>query len=224
MQIVVAKDMMSAMVMLAMEIEESTFISGLDVPHSEQQCHCADVGMRIAVQMQKFAFQARVWTRPATTPSPALLVTKRVPAQNTNTDCNRRVAAPVAIDNADHASSGVIKFSGYTLDGSLDVNKSLPTTSKIAASGSMFQPTLGSSASTCGIPLFASFGTASVGSELSFHDVVNYSGERSHRDGLGKRRFSGRRRKNSGGRESSPSLWSCGPRVSGERERGRGEC
>ena len=93
MQIVVAKDMMSARVTLAMEIEESTFISGLDVPHNEQQCHCADVGMRIAVQMQKFAFQARVWTRPATAPAPALLVTKRVPAQNTNTIATGRVAA-----------------------------------------------------------------------------------------------------------------------------------
>ena len=90
--------------------------------------HCADVGMRIAVQMQKFAFQARVWTRPATTSLSCPFGYEEGSSAEYEHDCNRRVAAPVAIDNADHASSGVIKFSGYTLDGSLDVNKSLTTT------------------------------------------------------------------------------------------------
>ena len=33
---------------------------------------------------------------------------------------------------------------------------------------------------TCGIPLLASFGTASVGSEVFFHDVVKYSCEDVH--------------------------------------------
>ena len=44
-RIVVAMDMKSARVMLAMEIEESTFISGLDVPHSEKHSpvHCEKV-------------------------------------------------------------------------------------------------------------------------------------------------------------------------------------
>ena len=211
------------------------------MPHNEQQCHCADVGMRITVQMQTLAFQARVWTRPATSPAPALLVTKRVPAQNTITIARGRVAArQLPSDNGDHASSGVIKFeetvlcechSGYNIDGSPDVNKSFTTTCGVAASGyiGIFIPLLATARRplchkvTCGIPLLASFGAASVGSEVSFHDVVNYSGERSHRDGLGKRRFSGRRREISGCRESSPSLWSCGrPRVSGERAWPRG--
>ena len=99
-------------------------------------------------------------------------------------------------------SSSLLRcHSGYSLDGSPDVNKSFTTTCGVAASGSMaFYPTLGSSASTtchkvtCGIPLLASFGTASVGSEVSFHDVVQHSGEKGHRDwlGRGKRRFSGR--------------------------------
>ena len=57
----------------------------------------------------------------------------------------------------------------------------------VAASGSMARsPTLGSSAPTIchkvtrGIPLLASFGTASVGSEVFFHDVVEYSCEDVH--------------------------------------------
>ena len=109
-------------------------------------------------------------------------------------DCNREsYGVPIAIDNADHASSGVIKFeetvlcechSGYGLEGTPDGNKSFTTMSGVAASGLMaWSPTLGSSASTtchkvtCGIPLLASFGTASVGSEVFFHDVAKYSCE-----------------------------------------------
>ena len=47
----------------------------------------------ITAQMQMLAFQARVRTRPATTPAPAFQVTKRVPARNTNAIATGRVAA-----------------------------------------------------------------------------------------------------------------------------------
>ena len=62
-------------------------------------------------QMQMLAFQERVWTRPAATLAPVLLVTKRVPVRNTNTTARGRVCGvPVAIDNADHTPSSATMF------------------------------------------------------------------------------------------------------------------
>ena len=135
------------------------------------------------VQMQTLAFQARVRTRPETTPAPALLSGPSGDEESSSVeykhDCNRKsCGVPVAIDNTDHASSSAIKFeetvlcvcrSGYILDVTLDENKSSTTTCGVAANGSMvWSPTPGSSAlNTCMKVVF-------------FHDVVKYSCEEGH--------------------------------------------
>ena len=94
---------------------------------------------------------------------------ERVPAQNANTIATGRVVAYSCHRHADHAYSSAIKFedtvlcecnSGYSLDGTLDGNKSFTTTCGAAASGSMpVSPT---------------------GGEAFFRDVVRYSCEEVH--------------------------------------------
>ena len=108
-------------------LKHTMLISGLDLPHSEQQRHCAGhrqgelfiARLCITAQLQMLAF--RVWTRPAITPAPVLVVTKTFPA-------------PVAIDNADHTPFNPAMFeetvtyechSGHSLDGTPDGEQEL---------------------------------------------------------------------------------------------------
>ena len=85
--------------------------SNCDAANAFQRVDVHGLGMYITVQIQMLAFQACVRTRPATNPTPALLVTKRVAAQNTDTIATGRVVAcqlPSTMLN--HASSDLIKF------------------------------------------------------------------------------------------------------------------
>ena len=108
----------------------------------------------ITAQMQTLAFQARVDETSDCSRS-CLSGYEEGSSAEYKRDCNRKsCGVPVAIDNADHASSSAIEseetvlcecHSGNCLDGTPDGNKSFTTTCGVAACGSMAaSPTPGS--------------------------------------------------------------------------------